>query len=91
VAGGEFPTRGFFSAYDANTGKFAWRFFTVPGDPSKPFENPAMKKAAATWGGDWWKFGGGGSIWDGIAYDPEADLVYVGTGNGGPWPEHRRA
>ncbi len=90
VAGGEFPTRGYFSAYDANSGQFAWRFYTVPGDPSKPFENTAMKKAAETWDGDWWKFGGGGSVWDGIAYDPEADLIYVGTGNGGPWPEQLR-
>ena len=49
-----------------------------------------MKKAAETWGGDWWKLGGGGSVWDGMAYDPEADLVYVGTGNGGPWPEELR-
>ena len=90
VAGGEFPTRGYFAAYDANTGRFAWRFYAVPGDPSKPFENDAMKKAAETWDGDWWKFGGGGSIWDGMAYDPDADLIYVGTGNGGPWPEQLR-
>ena len=90
VAGGEFPTRGYFDAYDANTGKFAWRFYTVPGDPSKPFESPAMKKAAETWDGDWWKFGGGGSVWDSIAYDPDTDLIYVGTGNGGPWPEELR-
>ncbi len=90
VAGGEFPTRGFFAAYDANTGQFAWRFYTVPGDPSKGFESAAMKKAAETWGGEWWKFGGGGSVWDSIAYDPESELVYVGTGNGGPWPEELR-
>ena len=90
VAGSELPVRGFFSAYDALTGKFAWRFYTVPGDPSKPFENPALKKAAETWSGDWWKLGGGATVWDGMAYDPDADLLYVGTGNGGPWPEELR-
>jgi PQQ-dependent dehydrogenase (methanol/ethanol family) len=90
VSGSELPVRGFFAAYDALTGKFAWRFYTVPGDPSKPFEHPALKKAAETWSGEWWKYGGGGTVWDGMAYDPEADLLYVGTGNGGPWPEQLR-
>jgi len=90
VAGAELPIRGFFSAFDAATGKLAWKFYTVPGDPSKPFENPALKKAAETWSGDYWKLGGGGSVWDGMAYDPDADLLYVGTGNGGPWPEELR-
>ncbi|MBV8906361.1 MAG: PQQ-dependent dehydrogenase, methanol/ethanol family, partial [Acidobacteriia bacterium] len=90
VSGAEYPVRGFFSAFDANTGHFAWKFYTVPGDPSKPFENPALKKAAATWDGEWWKMGGGGTVWDGMAYDPDADLFYVGTGNGGPWPEALR-
>jgi quinohemoprotein ethanol dehydrogenase len=90
VAGAELPIRGFFAAYDAATGKLAWKFYTVPGDPSKPFENPALKTAAATWSGDYWKLGGGGSVWDGMAYDPDADLLYVGTGNGGPWPEELR-
>jgi quinohemoprotein ethanol dehydrogenase len=90
VAGSEYPVRGYFSAFDAKTGQFAWRFYTVPGDPSKPFENPALKKAAETWSGDFWKLGGGGSVWDGMAYDPDADLFYVGTGNGGPWPEELR-
>jgi quinohemoprotein ethanol dehydrogenase len=90
AAGSEYPVRGFFSAFDANTGAFAWKFYTVPGDPAKGFENDAMKKAAETWSGDWWKLGGGGSVWDGMAYDPEADLFYVGTGNGGPWPEELR-
>jgi PQQ-dependent dehydrogenase (methanol/ethanol family) len=90
VAGGEFPVRGFFSAFDANTGQFAWKFYTVPGDPSKPFENDAMKKAATTWSGEWWKMGGGGSVWDGFAYDPEANLIYVGTGNAGPWTAEAR-
>src|SRR5437867_1202554 len=90
VSGAEFPVRGYFAAYDANTGQFAWRFYTIPGDPSKPFENSALKKAAETWSGEWWKLGGGGTVWDGMAYDPEADLIYVGTGNGGPWPEQLR-
>ncbi len=90
VSGGDRPTRGFFDAYDAMTGRRAWRFYTVPGDPSKPFESPAMKKAAETWGGDWWKLGGGGAVWDGMAYDPEAGLIYVGTGNAEPWPEELR-
>ena len=90
VSGAEYPVRGFFAAYDANSGQMAWRFYTVPGDPSKPFENAAMKKAAETWDGDWWKMGGGGTVWDGMAYDPEADLIYIGTGNAGPWPEKLR-
>ena len=90
VSGAEYPVRGFFSAFDAETGHFAWRFYTIPGDPSKPFENPALKKAAETWSGDWWKLGGGGTVWDGMAYDPDADLIYIGTGNGGPWPEELR-
>ncbi len=86
AAGGDRPTRGFFAAYDADTGREVWRFYTVPGDPAKGFENSAMRKAAATWDGDWWKLGGGGSVWDGISYDPDSDLLYVGTGNAEPWP-----
>jgi quinohemoprotein ethanol dehydrogenase len=86
-SGAEFPPyRGYFSAFDTATGREAWRFYTVPGDPSKPFENPALEAAAKTWSGEWWKYGGGGSVWDGLAYDPEANLLYVGTGNGTPWP-----
>ena len=88
LAGAEFtPHRGFFAAFDVNTGREVWRFYTVPGDPSKPFENPALEKAAKTWSGEWWKYGGGGSVWDSLSYDPEANLIYVGTGNGAPWPE----
>ena len=83
--GAEFGVRGYVSAYDAQTGKLAWRFYTVPGDPSKPFESPAMEKAAKTWTGEWWKYGGGGTVWDSFAYDPDMDLLYVGTGNGSPW------
>jgi quinohemoprotein ethanol dehydrogenase len=88
VAGGEFtPHRGYFFALDASTGREAWRFYTVPGDPSKPFEHPELEAAAKTWRGEWWKHGGGGSLWDGLSYDPDANLIYVGTGNGAPWPE----
>ena len=89
-AGSEKPVRGFFSAYDAATGKLEWRFYTVPGDPSKGFENKAMEMAAKTWSGEWWKLGGGGTAWDSITYDPDTNLVMVGTGNGGPWPEELR-
>jgi PQQ-dependent dehydrogenase (methanol/ethanol family) len=90
AAGGDRPTRGFFAAYDADTGREVWRFYTVPGDPAKGFESSAMRKAAATWDGDWWKLGGGGSVWDGISYDPDSDLLYVGTGNAEPWPQALR-
>src|ERR1019366_5202451 len=90
VAGAEYPVRGYIQAFDALTGKPAWRFYTVPGDPSKPFENPARKRAAEAGGPNFWKLGGGGSVWDGMAYDADANLLYVGTGNGGPWPEALR-
>jgi quinohemoprotein ethanol dehydrogenase len=90
ASGGDKPTRGQFVALDAQTGQLAWRFYTVPGDPSKPFENEAMRFAAKTWGGEFYKNGGGGAVWDGFAYDPEANLVYVGTGNAEPWVQKFR-
>lgn len=90
VAGGDHPTRGFFDAYDIATGRRAWRFWTVPGDPKLGFENRAMEAAAKTWGGDFYKMGGGGAVWDGMAYDPDANLIYVGTGNAEPWVEKFR-
>lgn len=83
--GAENAVRGYVSAYDAATGTLAWRFFTVPGEPAKGFEHPELEMAARTWTGEWWKYGGGGTAWDGMAYDPDADLLYIGTGNGGPW------
>ncbi|HEY2735806.1 MAG TPA: PQQ-dependent dehydrogenase, methanol/ethanol family, partial [Polyangiales bacterium] len=83
--GAEFGVRGYISAYDAESGKLAWRFYTVPGDPSQPFEAPILQQAASTWSGEWWKAGGGGTVWDSMAYDPELDLLYIGTGNGSPW------
>ena len=84
--GGEFGVRGYVSAYDTKTGDLDWRFFTVPGDPSKPFEHPEMETAASTWkGGEWWKIGGGGTVWNSIVYDAETDTVFLGVGNGSPW------
>ena len=79
------PTRGYVTAYDAATGEQAWRFFIVPGNPADGFENDAMKMAAETWTGEWWKYGGGGNAWHGFTYDPEFDALYIGTGNGAPW------
>ncbi|PHN02526.1 PQQ-dependent dehydrogenase, methanol/ethanol family [Flavilitoribacter nigricans] len=79
------PTRGFVTAYDAETGEEAWKFYIVPGDPAKGFENKAMQMAAKTWTGEWWKHGGGGNAWHGFTYDEELDVLYIGTGNGSPW------
>jgi len=92
ASGGEYGVRGFFDAYDAETGKQAWRFYTVPGDPSKPFEQPEFADWAKTWDAksEWWKIGGGGPVWGGIAYDPDDDIVYVGTGQPGPWTSVHR-
>ena len=78
-------TRGYVTAYDAATGKQAWRFYVVPGNPADGFENTAMEMAAKTWTGEWWKFGGGGNAWHGFTYDAELDRLYIGTGNGSPW------
>ena len=89
-AGAEYPVRGYVTAYDAETGKQVWRFYTVPGDPRNGFENKAMEAAAKTWSGEWYKFGGGGTVWDAMTYDPDSNLIYFGTGNGGPWPSDFR-
>jgi alcohol dehydrogenase (cytochrome c)/quinohemoprotein ethanol dehydrogenase len=83
--GAELGVRGYVSAYDAETGELDWRFYTVPGDPSLGFENPALEMAAETWSGEWWRIGGGGTVWDSMSYDPELDLLYIGVGNGSPW------
>ncbi|MEZ5687359.1 MAG: PQQ-dependent dehydrogenase, methanol/ethanol family [Caenibius sp.] len=83
--------RGYVTAYDATTGKQLWRFFTVPGNPAKGFENDAMEMAAKTWHGEWWKYGGGGNVWNAFSYDPETDTVFIGTGNGAPWNRHIRS
>ncbi len=97
--GAEFGVRGYVSAYDADTGELVWRFYTVPGNPEDGLEEgenqkneSIMKLAASTWGGsNWLDFGGGGTVWDSMAYDPELDLLFIGTGNGGPWEQSRRS
>jgi quinohemoprotein ethanol dehydrogenase len=91
--GAEYGVRGYVTAYDAETGAQAWRWFVVPGDPSKPFEDASMEAAAKTWdpAGKYWVNGGGGSAWDSITFDPELNTVYVGTGNGSPWNRNVRS
>jgi quinohemoprotein ethanol dehydrogenase len=89
--GAEYGVRGYVSAYDAESGAMAWRFYTVPGDPAEPFESAAMERAAATWNGEWWNYGGGGTVWDSMAFDPELNLLYIGVGNGSPWNQQIRS
>jgi quinohemoprotein ethanol dehydrogenase len=93
--GADFGVRGFVAAFEAATGKLRWKFFLVPGDPSKGPDGVAsdsvMPMAAKTWNGEWWHLGGGGTAWDSIAYDPKRKLVYVGTGNGSPIAQQHRS
>lgn len=90
--GADFGVRGYVTAIDLETGKFRWRFFTVPGDPRLGFEHPEMKMAAATWDPQSrWESGGGGTVWDAMAYDPSLNLLYVGTGNGSPYRWRQRS
>lgn len=82
--GAEFGVRGYIAAYDAKNGDELWRFYTVPDEPSE--DDPEYLKAAAeTWSGEWWEMGGGGTVWDSMAYDPDLNLLYIGVGNGSPW------
>jgi len=83
--------RGYVTTYDAETGSPLWRWFVVPGDPAKGFENKAMEMAAKTWNGKWWEFGGGGTVWNAMTYDPELNRIYLGTGNGSPWNHKLRS
>ncbi|MDB5986319.1 MAG: PQQ-dependent dehydrogenase, methanol/ethanol family [Nevskia sp.] len=83
--------RGYVTVYDAETGKQIWRWFAVPGDPSKGFEDKSQEAAAKTWKGEWWKYGGGGTVWNAMTYDPELNRIYLGTGNGGPWNQKLRS
>ena len=85
------PSRGWVAAFDADTGKEAWRFYIVPGNPKEGFENDAMRMAAKTWTGEWWQHGGGGNAWHAFTYDEELDTLYIGTGNGTPWSRALRS
>ncbi len=83
--GAEYGVRGYVTAYDAQSGAQRWRFYTVPGNPADGFESEALQAAAKTWTGRWWEMGGGGTVWDSMAYDPELNQLYIGVGNGSPW------
>ncbi|MEX1196828.1 MAG: PQQ-dependent dehydrogenase, methanol/ethanol family [Pseudohongiellaceae bacterium] len=89
--GAEYGVRGYVTAYDVDTGETEWRFYTVPGNPEDGFEQPELEMAAETWSGEWWVMGGGGTVWDSMAYDPELDLMYLGVGNGSPWNRSLRS
>ena len=87
--GAEYGVRGYLSAYDAASGELRWRFYTVPGNPAEGPDGavsdaPLETLAKPTWSGEWWALGGGGTVWDSMAYDPELDLFYFGVGNGSP-------
>lgn len=92
-AGAEYDTRGYVSAFDLETGRLAWRFFTVPRDPKLgPQDHPDLEPALKTWDpNSRWDIGGGGTPWDAINYDPETGLVLIGTGNGGPYARSKRS
>lgn len=93
--GAEYGVRGYVSAYDAETGDLRWRFYTVPGNPADgpdgAASDPVMDMAAETWTGEWWRYGGGGTAWDAIVYDPAFDQLLVGVGNGSPWNRQVRS
>ena len=87
-SGAEYGVRGYITAYDLVTGEQRWRFFTVPGDPKlgRP-EHPEVAAALETWDpNSHWESGLGGTVWGEMAYDPELNLLYVGTGNSTPYP-----
>ena len=91
-SGAELDARGYITAYDTVTGDQQWRFFTVPGGPALGFEHPELETAAATWSEDTlWQVGLGGTVWDGMSYDPNLNLLYVGTGNAAPYARHLRS
>ncbi len=89
--GAEFGVRGYVSAYDADSGEMMWRFYTVPGGPGDPTGTEPVEAQTATWNGEWWKFGGGGTVWDSMAFEKETNTLYFGVGNGTPWNPNLRS
>jgi quinohemoprotein ethanol dehydrogenase len=90
-AGGDFAgARGYVTAYDLKTGAQRWRFFTVPRNPAEgPQDQDHLEPAIATWDPRHrWDAGSGGTVWDGMAYDPSLHLVYIGTANAAPYNSH---
>lgn len=90
-SGGDFGARAYVTAYDQRTGKQAWRFFVTPGSPQDNAGDPVMQHAAATWSGEFWKTGTGGSVWDNITFDAKYHRIYIPTGNGGPTNAEQRS
>lgn len=90
--GADAGARGFVTAFDAKTGKLLWRFHTVPGNAEQNRGDPAMEAAAKTWSPDFWKTGGGGgTVWNGMTFDPEFNRIYIGVGNAGPYDSQARS
>jgi len=96
--GAEYGVRGYVSAYDVNTGKMSWRFYTVPGKPGvkdgAASDAVIEKLSRPTWAGNYWDDAGGyggGTVWDSMAYDPKLDLLYIGVGNGSYWNKAYRS
>jgi len=91
-SGADYDARGYVSAFDVRSGKLRWRFFTVPGDPKLGFEHPELALAAKTWDPkSLWSVGLGGTVFDGMVYDPTLNLLYIGTDNGTPYPHKLRS
>jgi quinohemoprotein ethanol dehydrogenase len=90
-AGADVGSRGCITAYDEKTGKQAWRFWTVPRDPRLgPQENQTLDGALKTWSGEWYRWGGGGAVWNAITYDPQFNRIYFGTSNSANYDPKQR-
>ena len=89
---GDGSTRGYISAWDLKTGKFKWRFFTVPPPPGQPFEHPELAMAAKSWAPNYdGRFQNGGTVWDGLSYDAQTDQIVFGTANASPYVRAKAA